>query len=40
MVEFEVMVRPIKAPAALGEEIGNRIGPQLSLLKQTAGAAG
>jgi hypothetical protein len=40
LVEFEVMVRPIKAPAALGEEIGNRIGPQLSLLKQTAGAAG
>jgi hypothetical protein len=40
MVEFEVMVRPIKAPAALGEEMGNRIGPQLSLLKQAAGAAG
>lgn len=26
MIEFEVMVRPIEAPAALGEEIGNRIG--------------
>ena len=38
MVEFEVMVRPIKAPAAQGEEIGNRIGPQRSLLKQAAGA--
>ena len=38
MVEFEVMIRPIKALAALGEEMGNRIGPQLSLLKQTAAA--
>jgi hypothetical protein len=26
MVEFEVMIRPIKALAAPGEEIGNRIG--------------
>ena len=34
MVEFEVMVRPIKALQALGEEMGNRIGPQLALLKQ------
>ena len=33
MVEFEVMVRPIKALATLGEERGNRIGPQRSLLK-------
>ena len=40
MIEFEVMVRPIKALAALGEEMGNRIGPQLSLLKQAAGAQG
>jgi hypothetical protein len=40
MVEFEVMVRPIKALAALGEEMGNRIGPQLSLLKQAAVAQG
>ncbi len=36
MIEFEVMVRPIKALAALGEEMGNRIGPQLSQLKQAA----
>lgn len=38
MIEFEVMVRPIKALAALGEEMGNRIGPELSRLKQRAGA--
>ena len=38
MIEFEVMVRPIKALAALGEEMGNRIGPQLSQLKASAGA--
>jgi hypothetical protein len=36
MIEFEVMVRPIKALAALGEEMGNRIGPQLVLLKASA----
>ena len=36
MVEFEVMVRPIKALQALGEEMGGRIGPQLALLKQAA----
>jgi len=40
MIDFEVMIRPIKALAALGEEMGNRIGPQLSLLKQAAGAPG
>jgi hypothetical protein len=34
MTEFEVMIRPIKALAALGEEMGNRIGPQLALLKR------
>ena len=34
MIEFEVMVRPIKAPQALGDEIGNRIGPQLALLSR------
>jgi hypothetical protein len=34
MVEFEAMVRPIKALQALGEEMGSRIGPQLALLKQ------
>src|SRR3977135_280912 len=37
MVEFEVMIRPIKALQALGEEMGNRIGPQLGQLKQAAG---
>ena len=36
MVEFEVMIRPIKALQALGEEMGNRIGPQLSRLKEAA----
>ena len=40
MLEFEVMVRPIKALQALGEEMGNRIGPQLSQLKASAGAPG
>jgi hypothetical protein len=40
MIEFEVMIRPIKALAALGEEMGNRIGPQLARLKQAAGAEG
>jgi hypothetical protein len=37
MIEFEVMVRPIKALQVLGEEMGNRIGPELSRLKQAAG---
>lgn len=37
MIEFEVMIRPIKALAALGEEMGNRIGPQLSRMKAEAG---
>jgi hypothetical protein len=36
MAEFEVMIRPIKALAALGEEMGNRIGPQLTQLKRAA----
>jgi hypothetical protein len=36
MTEFEVMVRPIKALQALGDEMGNRIGPQLTLLKLAA----
>jgi hypothetical protein len=36
LIEFEVMIRPIKALQALGEEMGNRIGPQLALLKQAA----
>ena len=39
MVEFEVMIRPIKALAALGEQMGNRIGPQLSRLKEAAAAS-
>jgi hypothetical protein len=38
MTEFEVMIRPIKALAALGEEMGNRIGPELMRLKAAAGA--
>ena len=38
MTEFEVMIRPIKALAALGEEMGNRIGPRLARLKQAGGA--
>jgi len=37
MIEFEVMIRPIKALAALGEEMANRIGPQLSQMKAEAG---
>jgi hypothetical protein len=40
MIEFEVMIRPIKALQALGEEIGNRIGPQLSQMKAAAAAEG
>jgi len=40
MIEFEVMIRPIKALQALGEEMGNRIGPQLARLKEAAGAQG
>ncbi len=36
MIEFEVLIRPIKALAALGEEMGNRIGPQLARLKAAA----
>jgi hypothetical protein len=36
ITEFEVMIRPIKALQALGEAMGNRIGPQLAQLKQSA----
>jgi hypothetical protein len=32
MTEFEVLIRPIKALQALGEEMGNRIGPELGRL--------
>jgi hypothetical protein len=39
MIEFEVMIRPIKALQALGDEMGNRIGPQLSRLKEAAAVA-
>lgn len=38
MTEFEVMIRPAKALQALGEEMGNRIGPELIRLKQAAAA--
>ena len=37
MTDFEVMIRPIKALQALGEEMGNRIGPQLARMKEAAG---
>jgi hypothetical protein len=36
MIEFEVMIRPIKALQALAEEIGGRIGPQLTEIKAAA----
>jgi hypothetical protein len=39
MTEFEVMIRPIKALQALGEEMGNRIGPQLAQMKAAAAAS-
>jgi hypothetical protein len=38
MIEFEVMIRPIKALQALGGEMGNRIGPELIRLKEAAAA--
>jgi hypothetical protein len=37
MIEFEVMIRPIKALQALADEIGSRIGPELTKLKTAAG---
>jgi hypothetical protein len=40
MIEFEVMVRPIKALQALGEAMGNRIGPELARLKEAAATGG
>jgi hypothetical protein len=40
MTEFEVMIRPIKALQALGDEMGNRIGPQLAQMKQAAAPHG
>jgi len=39
IVEFEVMVRPIKALQALGTRMGERIGPQLAQYKAAAAAA-
>jgi len=39
MIEFEVMIRPAKTLQALGEEMGNRIGPQVIRLKQAAAEA-
>jgi hypothetical protein len=36
MIEFEVMIRPLKALEVLSEQMGNRIGPQLAQLKQEA----
>lgn len=38
MIEFEVMVRPIKALQALGDEMGRRIGPELARLKEAVAA--
>jgi hypothetical protein len=38
MIEFEVMVRPIKALQALGDEMGRRIGPELARLKEATAA--
>ncbi len=40
MVDFEVMVRPIKALQALGTQMSARIGPQLAKLKEAAAAPG
>ena len=39
MVDFEVMVRPIKALQALGTQMSARIGPQLAKLKEAAAAS-
>ena len=33
ITDFEVMVRPMSGLAALGEEMGRRVGPQLAALK-------
>src|SRR3979490_997326 len=38
MIEFEGMIRPIKACHALGAGMGNRIGPELIRLKAAAAA--
>ena len=36
IIDFEVMIRPIKALQALGEQMSARIGPQLAVLKKAA----
>jgi hypothetical protein len=36
MVDFEVMIRPMKALQAVGEAMGARIGPELARLKAAA----
>ncbi|WP_047307456.1 nuclear transport factor 2 family protein [Rhodopseudomonas palustris] len=35
IAEFEVLIRPLRALSALGEEIGRRIGPQLMQIKRS-----
>ncbi|MES2027555.1 MAG: hypothetical protein V4477_00085 [Pseudomonadota bacterium] len=40
MIDFAVMIRPIKAPQTVGEAMGNRIGPQPAKLKAATTAAG
>lgn len=39
MIDFEVMIRPIKALQALGTQMSARIGPQLAKLKEAAAAS-
>lgn len=39
MIEFEVMIRPMKALQALGTQMSARIGPQLAKYKQTGAPA-
>jgi hypothetical protein len=40
VIDFEVMIRPIKALQAVGEAMGNRIDSQLAKLKAAATATG
>ena len=40
ITDFEVMIRPIKALQALGEQMNARIGPQLAVLKKAVASAG
>ena len=39
IMDFEVMIRPIKALQALGERMNARIGPQLAVLKKSGAPA-